>query len=370
MDDIDESPKKDVIDIVKLIAEIWKNRNVSLGLMVLMSLIGVFLSLTRPIIYTASSKFILKANSGVSMGSNIGGLASLAGLDIGNTSASTPGIPTTLYPTLIHSNPFITNLLGIRVPFNGNQVSLSEFLVMENEASLITRLQKYTLGLFGSVKKIPSHKNLIVSSLPNTNELQKYSLEESALLQRVKEIITITVDNKEGFVNLKGIHSNPEIAAIIVLESQKLLQEKVINFKLKNARETLSFTQNLFDNEKIKFETLQDELANFRDQHQNIRSGLFQNKLLRLETNLAITQNLNEELAKQVEQAKIQVTKDTPIFTIIEPVTIPNKRTSPQRTLIVSGFMLMGLLLGLSYQLIKAPLAKLKKAIIAKNHSD
>ena len=89
-----------------------------------------------------------------------------------------------------------------------------------------------------------------------------------------------------------------------MLESQKLLQEKVINFKLKNARETLSFTQNLFDNEKIKFETLQDELANFRDQHQNIRSGLFQNKLLRLETNLAITQNLNEELAKQVEQAK------------------------------------------------------------------
>ena len=97
---------------------------------------------------------------------------------------------------------------------------------MENEASLITRLQKYTLGLFGSVKKNSSHKNLIVSSLPNTNELQKYSLEESALLQRVKEIITITVDNKEGFVNLKGIHSNPEIAAIISARKSKASARK------------------------------------------------------------------------------------------------------------------------------------------------
>ena len=95
----------------------------------------------------------------------------------------------------------------------------------------------------------------------------------------------------------------------------------------------------------MAFEALQDELASFRDQHQNISSGLFENKLSRLESELAIASAVNEELAKQVEQARIQVSKDTPIFTIIDPVVIPNQRTSPKRTLIVFGFTFLGFFL-------------------------
>ena len=143
------------------------------------------------------------------------------------------------------------------------------------------------------------------------------------------------------------------------------MQQEVIDFKIKNAQELLTFTETLYTEKKVAFEALQDELASFRDQHQNISSGLFENKLSRLESELAIASAVNEELAKQVEQARIQVSKDTPIFTIIDPVVIPNQRASPNRTLIVLGFTFLGFFLGLGYALIKDPFVAMRKQVLA-----
>ena len=108
---------------------------------------------------------------------------------------------------------------------------------------------------------------------------------------------------------------------------------------------------------------MQDELAAFRDQHQNISSGLFENKLSRLESELTIASVVNEDLAKQVEQARIQVSRDTPIFTIIDPVAIPNQRTSPKRTLIVVIWTFLGMLMGIGFVLLKEPIKHLAKEI-------
>ena len=89
---------------------------------------------------------------------------------------------------------------------------------------------------------------------------------------------------------------------------------------------------------------------------QNISSGLFANKISRLESKLTIARSVYEELAKQVEQARIQIRKDTPIYTIIDPVVIPNQRTSPKRTLIVIIFSFLGLVTGIAYIILKEPI--------------
>ena len=55
-----------------------------------------------------------------------------------------------------------------------------------------------------------------------------------------------------------------------------------------------------------------------------------------------ILQNLVQQLASQVEQAKLQVNKDTPVFTIIQPVSIPFEKSGPSRSLIVLLFLIIG----------------------------
>ena len=70
---------------------------------------------------------------------------------------------------------------------------------------------------------------------------------------------------------------------------------------------------------------------------------MFQNKLSRIESEVNISASIVQQLASQVEQAKLQVNKDTPVFTTIQPVTIPFERSAPKRSLIVIVFGFLGL---------------------------
>jgi LPS O-antigen subunit length determinant protein (WzzB/FepE family) len=68
-------------------------------------------------------------------------------------------------------------------------------------------------------------------------------------------------------------------------------------------------------------------------------------------------------LASQVEQAKLQVNKDTPVFTTIKPVTIPYEKSAPKRALIVITFLFLGFVLSTGYVLVKTPAIEIIKSI-------
>jgi uncharacterized protein involved in exopolysaccharide biosynthesis len=99
------------------------------------------------------------------------------------------------------------------------------------------------------------------------------------------------------------------------------------------------------------------------DNNINISSSLFQNKLSRIESELSIVQSVVQQLASQLEQAKLQVNKDTPVFTTINPVTIPFERSAPKRSLIVLVFSFLGLVISTGYVFIKEPAMEIIKSI-------
>jgi uncharacterized protein involved in exopolysaccharide biosynthesis len=70
-----------------------------------------------------------------------------------------------------------------------------------------------------------------------------------------------------------------------------------------------------------------------------------------------------QELAGQVEQAKIQVNKDTPIFTIIEPVSVPLERSKPKRTITVIIWTFLGAVFSVGWVLVKPPLQQIIKEL-------
>ena len=78
----------------------------------------------------------------------------------------------------------------------------------------------------------------------------------------------------------------------------------------------------------------------------------------RIESELSIVQSVVQQLATQVEQAKLKVNQDTPVFTTIKPVSVPYERSAPSRSLIVIVFLFFGLIFSAMYVLIKDPLIK------------
>ena len=64
-----------------------------------------------------------------------------------------------------------------------------------------------------------------------------------------------------------------------------------------------------------------------------------------------------------MEQAKLQVNKDTPVFTTIKPVTIPFERSAPKRSLIIITFLFLGFVLSCGYVLVKEPVIEIIRSI-------
>ena len=62
------------------------------------------------------------------------------------------------------------------------------------------------------------------------------------------------------------------------------------------------------------------------------------------------------ELSKQVEQRKLQVSEDTPVFSIVKEASMPVKKSSPKRAQMVLIFGFVGLIVSIFYTLIKDPL--------------
>ena len=210
---------------------------------------------------------------------------------------------------------------------------------------------------------------MILSSFKNQNkplnESKIYSITEKdeVLFEVLNNSLSLSINEKEGFITISFTDTNKNVAAQVTHIAQNLLQEKIIEFKNKSSKEMLDFALKQYSDKKESYEKLQDERAVFVDKNINISSSLFQNKLSRLESEVSISESIVQQLASQVEQAKLQVNKDTPVFTTIKPVTIPFQRSAPNRSLLVIVFGFFGIVVSVGYVLVKEPLNEIIKSI-------
>ena len=185
--------------------------------------------------------------------------------------------------------------------------------------------------------------------------------EHRDLFEFVAKVLSIEVDEQEGLVSISIELADRMVAAQLAQAATDLLQSNIIAFKSQSARNNLDFIERQYESKRLEFEEIQDSIAIFKDQNLNITSSLYQNQLSRLESHFTVTSSVFQELAGQVEQAKIQVNKDTPIFTIIEPVSVPLERSKPKRAIMVIIFTFLGGVFSMGWVLVKSPAQQIIK---------
>jgi hypothetical protein len=351
----------DEIDLVELLKKVYSERVLIFKISFLTALIGVIYALAQPNEFTSSTTFIPQLSSGVKTGgSSLSGLASLAGINIGGIESSSE-FPPTLYPQVVNGIPFKLDLLSSNVNSNGNQILVKDYFTDKTSFNLFGLVKEYTIGLPSKVLGVFKSKEKEAVNLES--KIYSVSEEDEKLFKILSHNLNLSINEKEGFITISFTDFDKNIAAQITQIAQNLLQKKIIEFKNKSSKEMLDFAIKQYSENKESFEKLQDERAVFVDKNINISSSLFQNKLSRIESELTISQSIVQQLASQVEQAKLQVNKDTPVFTTIKPVTIPFERSAPKRSLIVIVFAFLGFVLSFGYVLIKEPVTEILKSI-------
>jgi hypothetical protein len=349
---------EDEIDLVELLKKVYLEKKLIFKVTLFALVFGVIYALSQPNVFTASATFIPQLSSDVNAGSSsLSGLASLAGINLGGMEGSSD-FPPTLYPQVVESVPFKLQLLSSSIKNNNQELSLREYFLSQ-ESNILGIVKKYTIGL-------PS---LILSYFKKNDESVNNSLiysiseEDEKLFEELFKVFSLSLNDKEGFITMSFTDRNKSISAQVVKIAQSLLQEKIIEYKVQSSKELLDFTKSQYNENKVAFEKLQDERAVFVDKNINISSSLYQNKLSRIESDLSIAQTVVQQLASQVEQAKLQVNKDTPVFTTIKPATVPFEKSAPKRSLIVIVFGFLGIIASVGYVLVKEPLIEIIKSI-------
>ena len=350
---------EDEIDLIELLKKVYLEKKFILKTSILAALFGIVYALFQPNEFTSSTTFIPQLSSGVKAGgSSLSGLASLAGINIGSMESSSE-FPPTLYPQVVNGIPFQLDLLSSQIKVGNETSNVKNYFLEKSSFNIFSTIKKYTIGLPALI--LSSFKDQQVSSV----EFDIYSVTEDdkKLFEMLGKSLSLSINEKEGFITISYTDSNKNIAAQITQTAQNLLQEKIIEFKNRSSKEMLDFALKQYSEKKESYEKLQDERAIFVDKNINISSSLFQNKLSRLESEVNISESIVQQLASQVEQAKLQVNKDTPVFTTIKPVTIPFERSAPKRSFIVIVFGFLGIVISVGYVLIKEPAMEIIKSI-------
>ncbi|WP_373493789.1 Wzz/FepE/Etk N-terminal domain-containing protein [Aquiflexum sp.] len=358
------------IDLLELAKTVWLKRRIIFITILLFSILGVLVALVLQNEYTAGSTFVPQTSEQGKVGGNLGGLASLAGINLGGLSGGSE-IPPSLYPKIVSSVKFRKDLLNATLNIQGDsqKISYQYYYDSIHRLGLIPLFAKYTIGLPGLfIKNIRG--NNVMESPSNDHGLINVSESEFEHFKRLDNQVSIEFNEKEGFVSLSFSMPEPLMAAQMARYAEELLQKEVIEFKIQSAREHLKYTEERFEEKKIEFEGIQKKLAIFRDRNQNLSSAMILNQLEKLEAEYNFAFSIYTELAKQLEQAKLQVSKDTPIFSIIQPVTIPIEKSAPRRPLIVIVFVLLGLVIAFGYIFGREFVLSVKEQWEIKNNSD
>jgi hypothetical protein len=254
----------------------------------------------------------------------------------------------------MNSTTFRKELMQTPVDFEkaGRAVSFFDYYTSEefNKPNVFDYVVKYTVGLpFVILNAIrgeqpePDYSGVGKSEGPTVETLNK---EEFDAMKILGESISLTLQEKKGFVTITSNMPEAVAAAQLTQATVVLLQKYITEFKIAKVQSNLDFIQSRYDEAKKNFEDIQVRRAAFRDANTNTNKYSARVEAEKLDAEYTLAMNLYSELATQLEQAKIEVKKDTPVLTVVRPVTIPYKKSKPQRAKILFAFTFLGVVAG------------------------
>ncbi len=336
---------EDEIDLLELVQKVWAGRKTILKFLIIFGLIGLFIAIFSETEYTASTTVIPQTSEGNKMGS-LGGLAAMAGISLGG-GESTNGISPKLYPKITASIPFKRAVLNAPLKIDGvsEKVTFKEYYQKYYSPSLLYYIKKYTIGLpsviLGSSKSGDKQDTVV-----ENDSIYRISSFEKGLFDRINSQLSVDVNDKEGFVKISFSMPEALASAQMVKSVQDLLQKSVTEFKIKKLKNDYQFIEESYENAKQNFLKKQAILSEFKDRNHGLVLSRSQGRSDRLQAEYNLAYNMYSEFAKQLESQKIKLKQNTPIFTILDPVSVPTEKSKPKRAMILIIWLFLGGVLG------------------------
>lgn len=371
------------IDIVAILKSMWDGRKTILIATAVFLVLGILSALTMKRTYSVSSVMVPQLGQSRSNAA----LARLTGLSTFELNGGAPqDLSPLVYPQIVGSVTFRRELMYTPLHYEKVDTAICMFDYARDygKATTMDKIRKYTIGLPGTLlsltmglfkKERPQEDYRLLSvedaeAQSGTETVQPIILtkEEQNMIGVIGSCVNLLVERKEGYLTLNVTGSEPLQTAELAIHAQEILQDHITRFRTEKALNQLEYMQARYDETKAEAEAYQIALATVTDRSQNMTTTRARIERDRLQSKYTVANALYTELAKQLEQAKMQVKQDTPMLTIIQPITVPSRPSNSRaRTIMIWTFL--GFVLGCGIIFGKNYLPKVKE-MFAKTDTD
>ena len=298
----EESFKKNIEKIRPHLKELWEYRKrfIYFNAIVLLITLAILIFLVKPY-YTSSVTILPDYGSKETTLSQLSGLASFAGVNVGQ------GSPTEVYQNLLTSEAVLAPVIYAKYKTEKypDSVNLIQYFKIKPDKSLPPQLQGR--DMFLQVYKALSKSRI------------------STDLDRMTKILTVTVKMPEA-----------QLSADVVNKVVESLDNYIRTKRKSYAADQLAYIEERMSQVKDSLTIAENKLKDFREQNRMvIQSPELMLEQTRLSRNVEILSTVFLELSKQYEIAKIDEIKDTPIVNVRDYAKNPVIKAGPKRLLIL-----------------------------------
>lgn len=320
----------DWMEILRKIIAIRKTLYKAAGVGVVL---GIIIALSIPKQYTVT--VTLSPEMGGDKAS--GGPASLASFFLGGGSNNnSDALNVTLAPDIVSSTPFILELFNTRV----------QTLDGEIDTTLVTYLDEQKGPWWGYIKSAPSMaikaiKSLLTDRTDTISILNPFQLtyQEKSKVEYLKKQIVAEIDTRTGMTTINATLQDPKVAAIIADSVVAKLQQYIIDYRIKKAKEDCTYLEELYHERQQEYYKAQSKYAHYFDSNRNIAFQSVRAEQERLQNDMNLAYQVYSQVAQQLQVARAKIQEEKPVFAVVEPATVPLQPSGTSKKVIFAGIV-------------------------------
>lgn len=362
----------DEIDITEILKKLWVKRSFIIKLTVAFLLLGLFVALFSPVQYTSTCTVVPQSGNR-SGGGGLGGVAAIMGVNLGTAMMTEGTLSPVMYPEIIKSVPFTREIMKTEViveKSNGQPITLYDYYTDKQyrDFNLLGAIKKYTIGLpgvlIGAIRGDKEPEIVESSLIGDSNTVFKLTEEEKRVYDAIQGAVQINPNSKDGYVTIGYVFPEAKVAAQVTDKIYRTLEEYVSQFKSEKLNDNLEFVEISYETARTDFLNAQDRLTAFQDANRVLSTASARSMEARLRNEYDIAYTIYRELATQREQAKIAVKENQTILTLVNPPVVPHEKSAPRRSIIIIGFLFLGVVVAVGWVLAAPSLQAVREEIM------
>lgn len=342
--------ESDEIDLMDIFLKLWNGRKVIFNCMGVFFALGIVLIIASPKEYKSEVILLVETGSGTSaMSGLLQQFGGLAGLSLGTT-AMEDALTPELYPDIIKSTPFLLEVTEQKVIESkyDSTLKVTEYIQRHVRPGIGSLVIKYTIGLpWQVIGKIKSKPSLVEKKMGDNKPAPlKLTFSQSKVLGELTKRIEAKPGKSSTTLDISVEMQDPVVAAQLVDSVVSTLTKYIVEYRTQKAKTDLSFVEERHKEAEEKYRIAQRNLAAYKDRNKNVilASALTSEQNFQAEYNLAF--NIYNTLSQQLEQSKMKVQENTPVFKVVEPAKVALNKSKPRSLFVLSGMIIIGGFLG------------------------